>query len=219
MLGLFNAFALLVFRRSLDASFGKVTGRCWVAFITSQFHLMFYLTRTLPNMYSFGLSISRLTTSNLPSHLLTKCSNSCGGLPPPIVSTIPRSPKTSDPPPHHLRCRLPLRNSHSPRHVFPPSPHYRPYHSHTHHPRRHRMCHHCSHALCSRRLVLLATYPALARTRGLLLQCCPGLLFQLGNIPIPLLLHVRAAAFTSQPRLHTFNCICALPAWHLFTSS
>lgn len=56
-LGCFNAVSLLVFRRSLDRAFGKTTGRWWVALLASQFHLAFYLTRTLPNMYSFGLSM------------------------------------------------------------------------------------------------------------------------------------------------------------------
>ncbi|KAM3520127.1 hypothetical protein MY4038_009548 [Beauveria bassiana] len=56
VLGALNALSLLVFRRGLDAAFGKATGRWWVVLVVSQFHLMFYLSRTLPNMFSFGLT-------------------------------------------------------------------------------------------------------------------------------------------------------------------
>ncbi|KAM3552903.1 hypothetical protein ARSEF4850_007170 [Beauveria asiatica] len=56
VLGALNALSLLVFRRRLDAAFGKATGRWWVVLVVSQFHLMFYLSRTLPNMFSFGLT-------------------------------------------------------------------------------------------------------------------------------------------------------------------
>ena len=220
MLGLFNVFALLVFRRSLDASFGKVTGRCWVAFITSQFHLMFYLTRTLPNMYSFGLSISPTSLPDIVPLLYANTpSNSCGGISPPIISPISCTPKTSHAPPRPLRSSLPLRNGHPPRHNFPVPPHHRPYHFDSHHPFWHRMRHHSSHTLCARRLLFLATYPSLARTRRLLLQCCSWLIIQLGHFSLPLLLHISTATSTSQPRLHTINCIRTLPARHLLSSS
>ncbi len=70
-LGACNAACLLVFRRALDAAFGKATGRWWVALTVSQFHLMFYLSRTLPNMFSFGLSsfITLPFVSPMPSHM------------------------------------------------------------------------------------------------------------------------------------------------------
>ncbi|EJP69081.1 Alg9-like mannosyltransferase [Beauveria bassiana ARSEF 2860] len=63
VLGALNALSLLVFRRGLDAAFGKATGRWWVVLVVSQFHLMFYLSRTLPNMFSFGLSLLTLLKS------------------------------------------------------------------------------------------------------------------------------------------------------------
>lgn len=57
VLGVFNAAALLVFRRSVDKAFGRETGRWWLGLIVCQFHVMFYLSRTLPNMFSFALSM------------------------------------------------------------------------------------------------------------------------------------------------------------------
>lgn len=58
VLGAFNAAALLVFRRAVDKAFGRATGRWWLGLMVCQFHVMFYLSRTLPNMFSFGLSKS-----------------------------------------------------------------------------------------------------------------------------------------------------------------
>ena len=56
VLGLFNAFALLRFRKGLDKAFGKDVGRCYILLLASQFHVIFYASRTLPNMFAFGLS-------------------------------------------------------------------------------------------------------------------------------------------------------------------
>jgi alpha-1,6-mannosyltransferase len=56
VLGLFNAFALLKFNRSLVKAFGPTTGRWYLALQASQFHVIYYASRTLPNMYAFGLS-------------------------------------------------------------------------------------------------------------------------------------------------------------------
>lgn len=56
VLGLFNAACLLVLRRNLDRAFGASTARWFVLLQASQFHIIFYASRLLPNMFAFGLS-------------------------------------------------------------------------------------------------------------------------------------------------------------------
>jgi alpha-1,6-mannosyltransferase len=56
VLGLFNAFTLLLFRARLEKAFGKDVGRWYILLQAAQFHVIFYASRTLPNMFAFGLS-------------------------------------------------------------------------------------------------------------------------------------------------------------------
>jgi alpha-1,6-mannosyltransferase len=56
VLGLFNAAALLRFKNGLERNFGRGTGRWFVGLMAGQFHVLFYASRTLPNMFAFGLS-------------------------------------------------------------------------------------------------------------------------------------------------------------------
>lgn len=68
VLGLANVLALLVFRRRLGRAFGEGVGRWWLVMLVSQFHVVYYLTRTLPNMLAFSLSeYHPFTTDNLYS--------------------------------------------------------------------------------------------------------------------------------------------------------
>jgi alpha-1,6-mannosyltransferase len=56
ILGVYNAFALLVFAHGVRRSFGVVVATWYLAFQVSQFHLIYYASRPLSNMFAFGLT-------------------------------------------------------------------------------------------------------------------------------------------------------------------
>ncbi|KAI4861781.1 glycosyltransferase family 22 protein [Hypoxylon rubiginosum] len=66
VLGLLNAGALLLFKSNVERAFGRSTARWYALLQLSQFHVLFYASRTLPNMFSFGLTT--LALSQLTPH-------------------------------------------------------------------------------------------------------------------------------------------------------
>jgi len=54
VLGLFNAWTLHRYKRGIDGAFGRDAGRWFVLLMAGQFHVIFYASRTLPNMFAFG---------------------------------------------------------------------------------------------------------------------------------------------------------------------
>ncbi|QSZ33902.1 hypothetical protein DSL72_005476 [Monilinia vaccinii-corymbosi] len=56
VLGLFNAGCLMRYRSGLTAAFGEDVGRWYMLLQATQFHVVFYASRTLPNMFAFGLA-------------------------------------------------------------------------------------------------------------------------------------------------------------------
>ncbi|KAB8079163.1 Alg9-like mannosyltransferase family-domain-containing protein [Aspergillus leporis] len=60
ILGLFNALSLLSFASGLRRAFGKTTAIWYLAFQASQFHVLYYASRTLSNMFAFGLTTMAL---------------------------------------------------------------------------------------------------------------------------------------------------------------
>ncbi|KAK0618049.1 alpha-1,6-mannosyltransferase subunit [Bombardia bombarda] len=59
ILGLFNAACLLVLSRNIRRTYGITTARWYLLLQASQFHIIFYASRTLPNMFAFGLILPR----------------------------------------------------------------------------------------------------------------------------------------------------------------
>jgi alpha-1,6-mannosyltransferase len=64
VLGCFNAAALLLFARNLRTTFGPGVARWFLLLQAGQFHVLFYASRTLPNMFAFGLSMLQAVTSD-----------------------------------------------------------------------------------------------------------------------------------------------------------
>jgi len=58
VLGLLNAAALVAFGRSVQTAFGTSAGIWYALFQASQFHVIYYASRTLPNMFAFVFSKS-----------------------------------------------------------------------------------------------------------------------------------------------------------------
>lgn len=56
LLGLFNAWAMVILKSSVEREFGRPAARWYAVLQASQFHVLFYASRTLPNMFAFGLT-------------------------------------------------------------------------------------------------------------------------------------------------------------------
>lgn len=56
ILGLVNAACLWSMRHAVDTAYGRAAGRWYVVLQASQFHVVYYASRTLPNMFAFALT-------------------------------------------------------------------------------------------------------------------------------------------------------------------
>lgn len=56
LLGIANASTLTVFARSVNEAYGPITASWYAILQASQFHIWYYASRTLPNMFSFCFS-------------------------------------------------------------------------------------------------------------------------------------------------------------------
>ncbi|KAJ8127997.1 hypothetical protein O1611_g5637 [Lasiodiplodia mahajangana] len=66
LLGIANSAALLVFKRNIERAFGRSAARWYALLQATQFHIIFYASRPLPNMFAF--SLTTLAFSQLVPH-------------------------------------------------------------------------------------------------------------------------------------------------------
>ncbi|KAK0938850.1 Dol-P-Man:Man(7)GlcNAc(2)-PP-Dol alpha-1,6-mannosyltransferase [Friedmanniomyces endolithicus] len=59
-LGLVNVAALFSVKTAVDTAFGRTAGVWYVLLQASQFHVMYYASRTLPNIFAFSLTTAAL---------------------------------------------------------------------------------------------------------------------------------------------------------------
>ncbi|KAM0712281.1 hypothetical protein Q7P37_011375 [Cladosporium fusiforme] len=76
VLGLVNAIALISLRSAVDTAYGKTAGRWFVLFQASQFHVMFYASRTLPNMFAFAATTIAMRNLVLAKAVASKSARS-----------------------------------------------------------------------------------------------------------------------------------------------
>lgn len=60
LLGLINAVALVRFRYAVQTAYGRNAARWYLAFQATQFHVMYYASRTLPNMFALAIGQSSI---------------------------------------------------------------------------------------------------------------------------------------------------------------
>ncbi|OJD19636.1 hypothetical protein AJ78_00367 [Emergomyces pasteurianus Ep9510] len=60
VVGCFNALALISYARGVRRAFGKDVAIWYILFQASQFHVIYYASRTLPNMFAFGITTTAL---------------------------------------------------------------------------------------------------------------------------------------------------------------
>jgi alpha-1,6-mannosyltransferase len=68
VLGLFNAASLIAYAIGVRKAFGTTASWWYLALQASQFHVIYYASRTLPNTFAFGISV--YTPVDLSSYLL-----------------------------------------------------------------------------------------------------------------------------------------------------
>lgn len=67
MLGLLNAVSVLFFQQGVRRAFGRVAANWYLVLQASQFHIVFYASRTLPNMFALVLSTFSVRLERRPS--------------------------------------------------------------------------------------------------------------------------------------------------------
>ena len=72
LLGLANAASLWSLRYAVDTAFGKTAGRWYILLQASQFHVIYYASRTLPNMFAFTLTTLALRNLILVKSMAAK---------------------------------------------------------------------------------------------------------------------------------------------------